>query len=141
MRRDHPEFGVRHLDETPVKRIPDGALIKWFDRRCGRCCLRPVAAGAGHERSAKKTAMTKNVAPDRVYSPAVLIPKLGGMETSEERQRHVRRRVRGRSEKALTKAAPQLRSYVDGGSETSFAAEREISFPRDKKYRHGGMIG
>ena len=28
----HPEFGVWHLAETPLKRIPYGALIKWFDR-------------------------------------------------------------------------------------------------------------
>ena len=28
----HPEFGVWHLAETPLKYIPYGALIKWFDR-------------------------------------------------------------------------------------------------------------
>ena len=32
MRRNHPEFGVWHLDETPIKTIPYGALIKWFDQ-------------------------------------------------------------------------------------------------------------
>ena len=32
MRRNHPEFGVWHLDGTPVKHLPCGALIKWFDR-------------------------------------------------------------------------------------------------------------
>ncbi|MBO4630452.1 MAG: hypothetical protein J5858_00875 [Lentisphaeria bacterium] len=28
----HPEFGVWHLAETPIKVIPYGALVKWFDR-------------------------------------------------------------------------------------------------------------
>ena len=26
----HPEFGVWHLAESPVKLIPHGALVKWF---------------------------------------------------------------------------------------------------------------
>lgn len=29
---NHPEFGVWHLAEPPLKHIPYGALIKWFDR-------------------------------------------------------------------------------------------------------------
>ena len=29
---NHPEFGVWHLADTPVKTIPYGALIKWFDQ-------------------------------------------------------------------------------------------------------------
>ena len=29
---DHPEFGIWHLAETPLKHIPYGALIKWFDQ-------------------------------------------------------------------------------------------------------------
>ena len=29
---NHPEFGVWHLNGTPVKNIPYGALIKWFDQ-------------------------------------------------------------------------------------------------------------
>ena len=28
----HPEFAVWHLAETPVKLIPYGALVKWFDQ-------------------------------------------------------------------------------------------------------------
>lgn len=28
----HPEFGVWHLNETPIKYIPYGALVKWFDQ-------------------------------------------------------------------------------------------------------------
>ena len=28
----HPKFGVWHLAETPIKVIPYGALVKWFDR-------------------------------------------------------------------------------------------------------------
>ena len=28
----HPEFGVWHLAKTPIKTIPYGALIKWFDQ-------------------------------------------------------------------------------------------------------------
>ena len=28
----HPEFGVWHLAEEPIKNIPYGALIKWFDQ-------------------------------------------------------------------------------------------------------------
>ena len=27
----HPEFAVWHLAETPVRRIPFGALLKWYD--------------------------------------------------------------------------------------------------------------
>ena len=27
----HPGFAVWHLAETPVKLIPYGALVKWFD--------------------------------------------------------------------------------------------------------------
>ena len=29
---NHPAFGVWHLAETPIKTIPYGALIKWFDQ-------------------------------------------------------------------------------------------------------------
>lgn len=29
---NHPEFGVWHLADTPIKTIPYGALIKWFDQ-------------------------------------------------------------------------------------------------------------
>ena len=29
---NHSEFGVWHLAEEPIKTIPYGALIKWFDR-------------------------------------------------------------------------------------------------------------
>ena len=29
---NHPEFGAWHLAETPIKTIPYGALIKWFDQ-------------------------------------------------------------------------------------------------------------
>lgn len=32
MNYNHPEFGVWHLTETPIKTIPYGALIKWFDQ-------------------------------------------------------------------------------------------------------------
>ena len=28
----HPEFAVWHLAESPVKLIPYGALVKWFDQ-------------------------------------------------------------------------------------------------------------
>ena len=29
---NHPEFGTWHFADTPIKTIPYGALIKWFDR-------------------------------------------------------------------------------------------------------------
>ena len=29
---NHPEFGAWHLTDTPIKNIPYGALIKWFDQ-------------------------------------------------------------------------------------------------------------
>jgi len=29
---NHPEFGAWHLADTPIKTIPYGALIKWFDQ-------------------------------------------------------------------------------------------------------------
>ena len=29
---NHPEFGAWHLTDTPIKTIPYGALIKWFDQ-------------------------------------------------------------------------------------------------------------
>ena len=32
MNYNHPEFGVWYLTETPIKTIPYGALIKWFDQ-------------------------------------------------------------------------------------------------------------
>lgn len=32
MNYNHPEFGVWHLTETPIKTIPYGTLIKWFDQ-------------------------------------------------------------------------------------------------------------
>ena len=34
---NHPEFGAWHLTDTPIKNIPYGALIKWFDQviQCG----------------------------------------------------------------------------------------------------------
>ena len=29
---EHPEFATWHCDETPLRSIPYGALIKWFDQ-------------------------------------------------------------------------------------------------------------